>query len=138
MHIYILVCMCMHFCVREACARGMSLGEHTLPSLPHAWMHAESKRWAACVLVPLTVWPVSAGCRTCVCGHRNTRVLPFSLPLVSPSSTSLVMKFFSSQVEDLINGDKVRTWHTLWFFSGKASFFLFLPLFFALFFPSSS
>lgn len=54
-------------------------------------------------------------------------MLPFSLPLVSPSSTSLVMKFFSSQVEDLINGDKVRAWHTLWFFSGKASFFLPLP-----------
>lgn len=66
-------------------------------------------------------------------------MLSFSPPPVSPSSTFLVMKIFSSQVEDLINGDKVRTWHTLRFFSGKAFFFLPLPSsLFCSFFPSSS
>lgn len=113
MHIYILICMCPHFCLWEACARGMSLGEHTYipPHRVHVCML--KAQWAVCVLVSLTVWALSAGWHTCVCGCENTRVLrPLPHQFLHPLHL-WSQRFFFSQVGGVINGDKVKTWQIL-------------------------
>lgn len=86
----------------------MSLGEHThvRPRRVHGCMLKE--QWAACVLVSLTGWALSAGWHTCVCGCKNTRVLP-SLPNqflhpLHPWS----QRFFSYWWEVLLMGTKSR------------------------------
>lgn len=135
MRIYILISMCLCFCVQETCARGVSLGEHTHapPRRVHGGMLMHDE---LCVLVSQTVQ--ACECRLaylCLWAREHTRAFlpsPASSPTLysschgafSPHSWEILFMGTKSNMANLIVSPK------------KASFFSpLLPHFFALFSP---